>query len=140
MNSPVQGSTSTPMHVLITGGAGYIGSLLTGVLLQRGRHVTVVDDLLFGGESLLAYFSHPHFTFIKGDVCDPEVLARLKAGEPQFRIRVPSGCSAFRIGSRTFAPSYALVRRLGSRMNGRRHTTDNRLPVLRYTQACPLAK
>ncbi len=86
MNSPMQSSTSTPMHVLITGGAGYIGSLLTGVLLQRRYHVTVVDDLLFGGESLLAYFSHPHFTFIKGDVCDPEVLARLKSGEPQFRI------------------------------------------------------
>ena len=39
--------------VLITGGAGYIGSLLTDVLLKRGYHVTVVDDLLFGGESLL---------------------------------------------------------------------------------------
>jgi nucleoside-diphosphate-sugar epimerase len=61
-------------RVLLTGGAGYIGSLLSGVLLQRGYHVTVVDDLLFGGESLLGYFSHPNFRFIKGDVCDANVL------------------------------------------------------------------
>jgi nucleoside-diphosphate-sugar epimerase len=67
-------------QVLVTGGAGYIGSLLTGVLLQRGYHVVVVDDLLFGGDSLLAYFSHPNFRFIKGDVCDPAVLDRVKRG------------------------------------------------------------
>ena len=65
-------------QILITGGAGYIGSLLTGLLLCRGYRVTVADDLLFGGESLLAYFSHPNFTFVKGDVCDPSVLNRLK--------------------------------------------------------------
>ena len=67
-------------RILITGGAGYIGSLLTGVLLQRGHHVTVVDDLLFGGESLLAYFSQPNFHFLKGDVCDPGVLDGIKMG------------------------------------------------------------
>src|ERR1051325_9689353 len=72
---------STPLRVLVTGGAGYIGSLLTGVLLQRGYAVTVVDDLLFGGESLLAYFAHPRFTFIKGDVCDPCVLNRVRCGQ-----------------------------------------------------------
>lgn len=92
----MQSDGSNGASVLVTGGAGYIGSLLTGVLLQQGYRVTVVDDLLFGGESLLAYFSHPHFTFIKGDLCDPEVLDRLKSGEPQFRLRVPSGCSAIR--------------------------------------------
>ena len=51
-------------HVLVTGGAGYIGSLLTGELLQSGYHVTVIDDLLFGGESLLAFFHHPRFHFV----------------------------------------------------------------------------
>jgi nucleoside-diphosphate-sugar epimerase len=69
-----------PRRVLVTGGAGYIGSLLTGVLLQRGAQVTVVDDLLFGGESLLAYFPHPCFRFVKGDVCEPAVLGRLARG------------------------------------------------------------
>jgi nucleoside-diphosphate-sugar epimerase len=63
-------------HTIITGGAGYIGSLLTAALLERGDQVTVVDDLLFGGESLLAYWHHPRFRFIKGDACDPNVLRR----------------------------------------------------------------
>ncbi|WP_322486800.1 NAD(P)-dependent oxidoreductase [Chloroflexus sp.] len=67
-------------HALITGGAGYIGSLLTGVLLNQGWSVTVVDDLLFGGTSLLGYWHHPRFRFAKGDVCDPATL-RASAGE-----------------------------------------------------------
>ena len=54
--------------VLITGGAGYIGSLLTGVLLNAGHTVRVADCLLFGGESLLPYFAHPAFCFKKMDV------------------------------------------------------------------------
>ncbi len=61
-------------HALITGGAGYIGSLLTGVLLNAGWRVTVADDLLFGGQSLLGYWHHPRFHFAKVDVCDPEQL------------------------------------------------------------------
>ncbi|WP_322813791.1 NAD(P)-dependent oxidoreductase [Chloroflexus sp.] len=66
-------SAKTP-HALITGGAGYIGSLLTGVLLNQGWSVTVVDDLLFGGASLLGYWYHPNFRFTKGDICDPATL------------------------------------------------------------------
>ena len=58
-------------HVLITGGAGYIGSMLTGVFLERGDRVTVVDKLWFGGESLLAYRHHARFLFTPGDVTDP---------------------------------------------------------------------
>ncbi len=67
-------TTDTHPHALITGGAGYIGSLLTGVLLNQGWSVTVVDDLLFGGTSLLGYWYHPRFHFAKGDVCDPATL------------------------------------------------------------------
>jgi nucleoside-diphosphate-sugar epimerase len=65
---------SEDRHVLITGGAGYIGSLLTGELLREGYRVTVIDDLLFGGESLIAYFPHPHFHFVKGNVWEPRLL------------------------------------------------------------------
>lgn len=61
-------------HALITGGAGYIGSLLTGVLLNAGWRVTVADDLLFGGQSLLGYWQHPGFRFAKVDVCDSDQL------------------------------------------------------------------
>ncbi len=65
---------SEQCHVLITGGAGYIGSVLTEALLRRGDWVTVVDALLFGGESLLAYLPHPAFHFMRADVCDDGVL------------------------------------------------------------------
>lgn len=54
--------------VVVTGGAGYIGSLLTGELLRRGHRVTVLDSLVFGGDSLLAYVTHPGFDFRKIDI------------------------------------------------------------------------
>lgn len=69
-------SVASGRSVLVTGGAGYIGSLLVGALLSSGDRVVVVDDLLFGGESLLSYVHHPRFTFVKGDAGEPEVLAR----------------------------------------------------------------
>src|SRR5512135_805166 len=58
-------------HILVTGGAGYIGSLLTSELLREGNYVTVVDNLLYGGESLLGFMSHPDFHFAGADVSDP---------------------------------------------------------------------
>jgi nucleoside-diphosphate-sugar epimerase len=65
----------TPLkHVVITGGAGYIGSFLAGELLRLGMKVTVIDDLLFGGESLMGYLSHPNFHFAKANVIEPRVL------------------------------------------------------------------
>ena len=69
-------------HVVITGGAGYIGSMLTGILLQLGYRVTVIDDLLFGGESLLGYWSYPGFKLIKGDVSEPGLVQRLMKQSP----------------------------------------------------------
>ncbi len=61
-------------HVLITGGAGYIGAYLVGELLRQNDYVTVVDDLLYGGESLLAYKSHPKFHFVKADVWESRAI------------------------------------------------------------------
>ncbi|OGN92383.1 MAG: epimerase [Chloroflexi bacterium RBG_13_48_10] len=61
-------------HVVITGGAGYIGSLLTGELLRLGYKVTVIDDLLFGGESLMGYLAHPNFHFAKANMIEPRAL------------------------------------------------------------------
>ena len=64
----------TKRHILITGGAGYIGSLLTSELLRQNYRVTLVDSLLFGGESILPFLSHPNFHFFKADVTEPRVI------------------------------------------------------------------
>jgi len=64
----------TERHVLITGGAGYIGSLLTSELLRANYRVTVLDSLLFGGESLVPFLHHPNFHFVKADVTEPRAI------------------------------------------------------------------
>ena len=64
----------TDRHILITGGAGYIGSLLTSELLRQNYRVTLLDSLLFGGESVLPFMSHPNFHFIKSDVTEPRAI------------------------------------------------------------------
>jgi len=56
------------LRVLITGGAGYVGSVLSGQLLSRGYKVRVLDCLYFGGESILGYLSNPDFDFQYGDI------------------------------------------------------------------------
>ncbi|HSO13402.1 MAG TPA: NAD(P)-dependent oxidoreductase [Anaerolineales bacterium] len=61
-------------HILITGGAGYIGSLLTSELLRLNYRVTVVDTLLFGGESLVPFLHHPNFHFVKADVTEKRAI------------------------------------------------------------------
>ena len=64
----------TDHHVLITGGAGYIGSLLTSELLRANYRVTVLDSLLFGGEAIVPFLHHPNFHFIKADVTEPRAI------------------------------------------------------------------
>lgn len=61
-------------HILITGGAGYIGSLLTSELLRLGYRVTALDSLLFGGEAIVPFLYHPNFHFVKTDVTEPRAV------------------------------------------------------------------
>ena len=71
----------TDRHVLVTGGAGYIGSLLTSELLRQNFRVTAVDTLLFGGESLTPFLHHPNFHFVKADVTEPRALREAVKGD-----------------------------------------------------------
>ncbi len=64
-------------HVLITGGAGYIGSVLCEHLLRAGYTVTVVDNLMYGQHSLFALCADPHFDFRCGDARDKTVMESL---------------------------------------------------------------
>jgi nucleoside-diphosphate-sugar epimerase len=62
-------------NVLVIGGAGYIGSVLVGKLMQAGAKVRVLDHLIYdNGYSLQHYFDEPNFSFINDDFCDGKVL------------------------------------------------------------------
>jgi nucleoside-diphosphate-sugar epimerase len=65
------------MRILITGGAGYIGSVLTPTLLASGHHVTVVDNLLFGQTTLLDCCQYAHFEVVNGDARDERLMREL---------------------------------------------------------------
>ena len=54
--------------ILVTGGAGYVGSGLLRELLAAGYSVTCVDNLMFGGESLLDLWHDKNFTFYNCDI------------------------------------------------------------------------
>lgn len=67
--------------ILVTGGAGYIGSILVPMLLEIGHDVTVVDNFYFEQSSLLEQCIKPNFHVIRGDVRDRELMARLLKGK-----------------------------------------------------------
>lgn len=68
------------MHVLVTGGGGYLGSVLCLELLRGGHQVTVLDNLTFGGQALLPMLSHENFRFVPGDLRDADAVARALDG------------------------------------------------------------
>ena len=68
------------MRVLVTGGAGYLGSILCEHLLAAGHRVVVLDALHHGVPSLLHLCGNPDFEFVRGDARDEAVLRNLIAG------------------------------------------------------------
>jgi nucleoside-diphosphate-sugar epimerase len=62
-------------NVLVTGGAGYVGSVLVPRLIEAGHAVTVLDLYLYGEDVLAGLRDHPHLREIKGDIRDPQAVA-----------------------------------------------------------------
>jgi len=72
--------------VLVTGGAGYLGSILVPTLLKEGYEVRVVDSLMFDQSPLLECCADSKFDFIKGDICDYSLMNKLI---PKFDVIIP---------------------------------------------------
>jgi nucleoside-diphosphate-sugar epimerase len=66
--------------VLVTGGAGYLGSVLVPALLERDWEVTVLDQFVYEQTSLLACCAHPRFRVIRGDCRNEEVVRAALVG------------------------------------------------------------
>ena len=66
--------------VLITGGAGYIGSVLTAKLIESGYSVRILDSLIFGKEGISKYVQNNSIELIQGDIRDEDVLKKSVKG------------------------------------------------------------
>lgn len=69
------------MKVLVTGGAGYIGSILVPSLLEKGVEVTLVDNFFYNQNSLLDVCFNPRLTVVRGDARDKKLLSSLIRGQ-----------------------------------------------------------
>ena len=64
-------------NILITGGAGYLGSTMISILLNKGFRVTTVDNLIFNQTSLLDCCADKNFEFVQGDICNYSLVNKL---------------------------------------------------------------
>jgi nucleoside-diphosphate-sugar epimerase len=68
------------MNILVTGGAGYLGSVLSRLLLEHDHNVRVLDNLMYGGAALQSLLDCKAFELIEGDVRDPQVVSESMQG------------------------------------------------------------
>jgi nucleoside-diphosphate-sugar epimerase len=68
------------MNILVTGGAGYIGSLLCPELLRAGHRVTLLDSFMFGVQPILHFITDPNLEVVHGDIRDAAVVRRAVSG------------------------------------------------------------
>lgn len=115
---------SQTWNVLLTGGAGYVGAVLTPKLLAAGHRVTVLDTYYFGDRVLDAVRSHPNLTQIEGDLrdrptvdaalagCDAVIHLACISNDPSFELDPALGRS---INYDAFLPLVRLAKRQGAR-------------------------
>ena len=93
------------MNILITGGAGYIGSVLAPRLLEEGHRVTVIDNFLYNQASLLDACFYKELNIIRGDARDRRLISEhLKEADLIFPLACLTGaplCERFPIEART---------------------------------------
>lgn len=107
-------------HSVVTGGAGFLGSHLTGALLDRGHRVTVVDDLSTGSVENLAHLQGQDVELVVADICDGIAVQDHVDG-------------VFHLASPASPPAY-LARRLDTLRVGS-HGTEHALGLARRNDA-----
>ncbi|MGE5514949.1 MAG: NAD-dependent epimerase/dehydratase family protein [Bacteroidota bacterium] len=68
---------SEKLSIVVTGGAGYLGSIMVPALLAEGHRVTVVDSFLYRENALFEVCCHPNFSVVRGDARDERIMAPL---------------------------------------------------------------
>lgn len=99
------------MNVLVSGGAGFIGSHLCDALLERGHRVTCLDNFLTGSAENVAHLGgHPGFRLVRHDVCEPYQGPGAEEVEAVFHLASP----ASPVGYRTYSVETLLVNSTGT--------------------------
>ena len=97
----------TLKNVLITGGSGYVGSVLVPKLLEKGYHVKVLDLYIYGKDVLSVVKDHPNLTEIQGDIRDRKLLER----------EIPGSDAIIHLACISNDPSFELNPQLGKTIN-----------------------
>ncbi|MQF95137.1 MAG: NAD-dependent epimerase/dehydratase family protein [SAR202 cluster bacterium] len=94
-------------NVLVTGGAGYVGSVLVPKLLAQGHHVKVLDLFMYGEDTLDAVKGNPNLELIKGDIRDRKLLDK----------SIPGSDAVIHLACISNDPSFELNPELGKSIN-----------------------
>ena len=65
------------LNIVVTGGCGYLGSVLVPLLLENGHFVTVFDNLSYGQNGIQDVINHGNFKLVPGDICDETAVSTL---------------------------------------------------------------
>jgi len=80
------------MRLLVTGGAGYLGSIMVPMLLAEGHEVTVIDSFMYNQNSLLDVCHHPSLTVVRGDARDKKLVSQhIKGADAIFPLACLTG-------------------------------------------------